>query len=211
MTKCSKCHKRKAKRSCAALGTQLCPQCCGKLRGREIICPGSCPYLGKHSAYQERRIIERDKKAPFSPADDILRDERMAWLALHAEIPIFSLAARQESIRDRDAYAALVYARKHLEHKGTLILLSDSHLRPSNPLGEAVSKSLEDCRYQKRIILPGESQSYSIEEMCRVLDRVLLSVRTAAGEDLSGTNYLEQLFKRMSQLQAAPPTHRIDK
>jgi len=203
MTKCSECRKRKAKRSCPALGTQICPQCCGKMRGREIDCPADCSYLDKHSAYQEKRIIERDKKALSSPTEDILRDERIAWLALHAEIPIFSLAARQKNLRDRDAYAAFLYARKRLEKKGSLILLSDTALDSSSPLGEAVINSMEGCRYQKRIILPGESLSYSIEEMLKVLDRILLSVRTAAGENLSGTNYLEQMLMRISQLQSA--------
>ena len=174
------------------------------MRGREINCPADCRYLEKHSTYQEKRIIERDKKALSSPAEDILRDERIAWLALHAEIPIFSLATRQDDLRDRDAYAALLYARKRLEKKGSLILLSDTHIGSSSPLGEAVIKSLESCRYQKKIIFPGESLSYSIEEMLKVLDRILLSVGTAAGKDLSGTNYLEQMLMRMSQLQTAP-------
>jgi hypothetical protein len=209
MNKCVRCRKRKAKRTCPALGAKICQQCCGKLRGKEIRCPPGCPYLDKHSTYQERREIDRNRNVPPPPAEDILREERMAWLALHAEIPVYSAATGREGVKDRDAYAAYQYARQELEKKGMIFLLSDSRLTPTNPLGDEVVKSMEGCRYQKKIILPGESQSYTVDEMLRVLDRILLSVRTAAGKDLSGTRYLEQMLMRISRLREAPPGDRF--
>ena len=103
-------------------------------------------------------------------------------------------------MKDRDAHAALLHARKQLEQRSSLLLLTDSRIAPPDPLGEAVIKSMEGCRYEKKIILPGETLSYSAAEMIKVLDRLLISLRAAAGTDLSGTRYLEQMAARMADL-----------
>lgn len=207
--KCSKCHKRKAKRTCAALGTKICPLCCGKLRGKEINCPQDCPYLDRHSSYQEKRLTDREGKSAPPPSQDILRDERLAWLVLHAEIPVFEFAKRDPQIGDRDVYFALDHAHRNLERKSAVFILTQNRLDSPNPLGEAILKNMDMCRYQKKIILPGESLSYSTEEKIKGIERVQLAVRTAAGRTLSGRNYLEQLFIRMARLQTASSQTRI--
>jgi hypothetical protein len=45
MTLCPVCNARKAKRSCPALGKQICTVCCGTKRIVEINCPPDCGYL----------------------------------------------------------------------------------------------------------------------------------------------------------------------
>ena len=57
--KCILCEKRKAKRSCPAKDTQICPQCCGEKRVLEIECPESCEYL---KAGREREVAEYQKR-----------------------------------------------------------------------------------------------------------------------------------------------------
>lgn len=42
---CPLCGTRKAKRSCPALGREICAVCCGTKRLVEIACPATCPYL----------------------------------------------------------------------------------------------------------------------------------------------------------------------
>lgn len=209
MAKCSKCHKRKAKRTCAALGTNICPLCCGKLRGKEINCPQDCPYLDKHSSYQEKRFMDHGDNSPLPPSQDILRDERLAWLVLHAEIPVFEFARRDAQLRDRDVWLALEYAHRNLEKQRAVFVLTQNRLDTPNPLGEAILKNMDVCSYQKRIILPGESLSYSTNEKMKAIERVRLSVRTAAGRTLSGRSYLEQLFIRIAKLQTASSQTRI--
>jgi len=44
MAKCAYCGQRKGKRACPAIG-QVCSQCCGDNRQREIACPPGCGYL----------------------------------------------------------------------------------------------------------------------------------------------------------------------
>jgi hypothetical protein len=60
---CPQCGARKARRSCPALGQQICPVCCGTKREVEIRCPSDCIYLAssrEHPAAAIRRQKERD-------------------------------------------------------------------------------------------------------------------------------------------------------
>ena len=118
MTKCSKCNKRKAKRLCIALGENICSLCCGLLREKEIHCPPNCTFLEKHRAYQEKRIVEKRQPVPsknITPEEDILNDERMAWLAFHIEAALKEYSEKKTSFRDKEAILALEYAKEKIE------------------------------------------------------------------------------------------------
>jgi hypothetical protein len=55
---CPLCSRRKARRSCPALGQSICPLCCGSKRLVEIRCPDDCPHLAaarEHPAAEVRR------------------------------------------------------------------------------------------------------------------------------------------------------------
>jgi hypothetical protein len=43
--RCPLCHARSARRSCPAVGREICAICCGTKRQVEIRCPDTCPYL----------------------------------------------------------------------------------------------------------------------------------------------------------------------
>jgi len=43
--RCPLCHARAARRSCPAVGREICAICCGTKRQVEIRCPDTCPYL----------------------------------------------------------------------------------------------------------------------------------------------------------------------
>ena len=63
--KCTLCDQRKAKRSCPARDTQICPQCCGEKRVLEIDCPESCQYLKdgreREAAEYRKRVQNLDQ------------------------------------------------------------------------------------------------------------------------------------------------------
>lgn len=204
MAKCVKCKKRKGKRFCIALGESICSLCCGLLREKEIHCPSHCAFLVQHKPYQEKRILGKKQKKPTAKdlaEDDILRDERMAWLAFQAEISIKALSDSKGTIKDKDVLLALEYVKQKLEKEtGTLILLDE---RPGslNELGEAVHRRIEDCRYEKKVILPGEQAAYSREEKIKCLDRLILAVRYWTQGDFDGRIYLDKLEERFSRLQ----------
>ncbi len=206
MAKCVKCNKRKGKRYCAALGDYLCSLCCGLLREKEIHCPQTCSFFEKHSTYHEERVIEKKQGSVpkrILPEEDILRDERMAWLAFHIEAPLMEYASRKETFTDREAFLSLEYAREKIEKEKRLLFMPEERSQPKNEIGEALYQSIERCRYEKKIIIPGAAAKYTQDEKIRCLERVMLTIQLATGGDLEGRRYLEQLihrFTRMKQL-----------
>jgi hypothetical protein len=203
MAKCVKCDKRKGKRNCPALGQSICSLCCGQLREKEIYCPPSCSFLAQHKPYQDKRVLEKrhaERPSAFSREADILSDERLAWLIFNIEIPIAKFAGKESTLIDRDALLALEYAREKVEKEKGLLVVPNERLQPKNDLGEAIFQSLQQCRYEKKIILPGAHQTYKKDEKIRCLDRVILAAKQIAGDNIQGQRYLQQLIERLVKL-----------
>jgi len=204
MAKCSKCKSRKAKRHCPALRSDLCPLCCGRLRDKEIHCPPSCPFLTQHKPYQEKKIVEKKPPLPFRsglPQDDLLRDERMAWLALHIEAPLTEYGKKVPSFTDADAIVALEHAKDKLQKGRSLVLIPGETHTPRNEIGEAVYTSMESCRYEQAVILSGRPEGYMTEEKVQCLDRVILAAKTWARTNYQGRGYIEHLFEQFARLE----------
>lgn len=203
MAKCVKCKEKKGKRHCPALGTYLCSLCCGQLREKEIRCPQNCSYLITHKPYQESRIIEKTQASFKKPApleEDILKDERIAWLAFHIEAPLKAYGERKVTFSDRDALLALEFAREKIEKNKSFVFMPEGMSGPKNEVGEIIYQSIENCRYEKKIILPGDVLGYKKEEKIKCLERVMLSVSAMSRANLEGRNYIEQLIQRFSKL-----------
>jgi hypothetical protein len=171
MAKCSRCHKRKAKRPCAALGEVLCSLCCGQIREKEIHCE-----------------------------EDILKDERMAWLVFHVEMPLREYSEKKPNFSDKDALIALKYAREKIEKNKRVLILPDEKMKPMNEVGEAIYQAVERCRYERRVILSGDPETYGKEEKIKCLDRVILTVKHFAGERLEDRYYLKNLQERFAKI-----------
>jgi hypothetical protein len=204
MAKCPKCSQRKAKRFCPALGYSICSLCCGRLREKEIDCPPTCRFLEKHKSYQEKRQIEEKTDSypsPLSPSEDILQDERMAWLAFHIEASLKAIADRDASFSDRDALLALVYAQRNTERKKSIIVLNGRNRTEAiNESGEIIIQSMDRCRYEKKIFLPDEHLGYSNEEKVKCLERIILSVRSFAKGRLAEKRYIQALQERFARI-----------
>ena len=203
MAKCVHCNQRKAKRHCPALGASICSLCCGMHRQKEINCPSSCTFLVKHTPYQEKRTLEKKLStapSPPLPEEDILSDERLAWLAFNIEVPIARMLEKDASMMDGDVLTALDYARDKLVKESSLIIMSEKRIEPKNELGEAIYQSVEQCRFEKKIIVPGELQTYTQDEKKKCLDRVILAVQQLSKGNLRGRGFLEQLIARFSKI-----------
>jgi hypothetical protein len=197
MAKCSRCGLRKAKRRCPALGSDLCALCCGRLREKELRCPAGCAFLVRHRPYQENRVIR--KKRSFS--EEVPEDERLSWLTLNIEVPLLEAAQRNPGFADRDALLALEYAKEKVEKSRSRLILSPGREAPArNEAGEAVYASLDQCRFEKKIILPQDVEKYSSKEKLKCLDNVILGIKFLAKGDLAGRAYLQNLARRMERL-----------
>ena len=186
------------------MGASICSLCCGSLRGKKINCPADCIFLTKHKPYQDKRFIEKKsastQKALF-PEKDILQDERLAWLVFNIENTLMD-AGKNKGISDKDILFSLNYAREKIDKEKNLLILPNSKEpeKPKNDLGEAVFQTMENCRFEKRIILPGEYQKYTKEEKIKCLDRTILMVDHYMGNELDKRKYLNQLFQRFSRI-----------
>jgi hypothetical protein len=203
MSLCSRCGRRKAKRDCPALGNSLCSLCCGLIRNRDIHCPESCPHLVQNKPYEERRALERSEQAPLSPRpkDDILRNERLAWLAAHIEFPLKVFGERDQGLIDGQLILALEYARDKLAGAGRILILPGESLKPRNDLGESILENMDKCRFESVLILPGADSVYSQEERLKVLDRVLASARETARSGPGSRNYLDHLIRHFAMIE----------
>jgi len=205
MDKCSRCRERKAKRRCPALGNDLCPLCCGILREKKIHCPTDCSFLIKHKPYQEQKVIE--KRPAFSA--EILRDERLNWLTLNIEAPLQEYGERDPAFADRNAILALEYAKEKMEKGKSALVLSEESGKPRNEVGEAIFKNIEQCRYQRKIVLPQDLETYQKDEKLKCLDNVIVAVKYLAKKNLEGRNYIEDLNRRFAKIKDASEQKRI--
>jgi hypothetical protein len=185
------------------MGSSLCSLCCGQIRQKEIHCPPNCPYLSKHIPYQEKRIIE--KKAisshPLSSKEEnIIDDERLAWLALHIEMPLKEYAEKYSTFSDKEALLALEYARERTEKERSLIFMPDEKRMPHNDLGEVIYQMTEKCRYEGLIIIAGNPQKYTKEEKLSVLDRIIVSAKNLARGNTEGRRYIQMVLERFSKI-----------
>lgn len=203
MAKCAQCSQRKAKRHCPALGESICSLCCGTHRQKKIHCPPACAFLAKHKPYQDKRTLEKkhsETPSPYLSGKDILSDERLAWLVFNIEVPIGRMAEKDSSMTDGDALSALDYAKDKLEKESSLIIMSEKSIKPKNQLGEAILQGIEQCRYEKKIIVPGELQTYTQDEKIKCLERVILAVQQVSKGNTEGSAYLQQLIDRFSKI-----------
>ncbi len=205
MAKCAHCRKRKAKRACPALGSSLCALCCGQMRDKELHCPASCPYLVPHRSYQEKKVIQ--KKREFSA--DALNDERLAWLILNIEAAVHGFGEGHPAFMDKDAILALEYAKNRLAKGRSLILTANDDRRVMNEAGEDVLRILDQCRFQRKIILPQAMESYTADEKIRCLDNVILTVQQVGGGRVDKRSYLQDLGHRLARLRGPSSPNKI--
>jgi hypothetical protein len=124
----------------------------------------------------------------------------MAWLAYHIEKPLQEYGMRDSSFTDKDALLALEYAKEKIDKgKGRLILPEES-VKAGNDTGEAVFQFIEKCRYEKKIILPGELQTYTNNEKIKCLDRIILAVKSFAQNDFEGKKFMQALIERAEKI-----------
>ena len=99
-----------------------------------------------------------------------------------------------------DAVLALEYARDKTEKGRSRLLLTQEESRVKNEAGEAILTSLDEARFEKKIILPQDVARYSTDEKLKSLENVILRVKYATRSGLDGRAYLQDLARRMDRL-----------
>ena len=95
MAKCPRCQERRPKRSCPALGVDICAPCCGEERLRTISCVESCEYLAGEQ-YQTGRRQEKSRSGGrkfLEEMNELFSSRENLYtfaIMLHADIFAFS-------------------------------------------------------------------------------------------------------------------------
>ena len=133
----------------------------------------------------------------------------MAWLVFHIEAPLHEFAEKRESFSDKEVLLSLEYAREKIDKDKILLVSPQEEMKPRDEIGEAIYQRIENCRYEKRIILPGEMGIYKREEKLKCLERVMLAVRSWAKGNFEGRKYLQQLITRFARIEELSRQNKI--
>lgn len=89
MPSCPSCGQRKGRRACPALGTVICPVCCGTKRLVKIACPETCVYLGtarSHPAAVVRKQQDKDVAAVLPALQRLTERQHQLFFLFHTAI-----------------------------------------------------------------------------------------------------------------------------
>jgi hypothetical protein len=106
---CPLCGQRKARRTCPALGQQICAICCGTKRLTEIRCPSDCAYLAsarEHPAAIVVRQQQRDVGIMVHLLRDFSQRESRLFLSVNSFITRYQPPGLQTLIDDDVGEAA---------------------------------------------------------------------------------------------------------
>ena len=97
---CPQCGRRRARRSCPALGVSICSRCCGADRLVRIACPPTCAHLKAHEPFQLKRQGERYRDAWLETVRGVSEEEARALGVL--ERCLMAAVADDERATDDD-------------------------------------------------------------------------------------------------------------
>ncbi len=138
-----------------------------------------------------------------------MNDERLVWLTLNIEAPLNDWAKKHPTFSDKDAILTLEYAKGRIEKGRPLVLLDKDKGHVKNEAGESILLNLNQCRYQRKIILPQNMETYTAEEKIKCLDNTILAVKHVARGRLDDRTYLGELGLRLARLQESSGSARI--
>jgi hypothetical protein len=150
---CPLCRVRKSRRSCPALGQQICPLCCGTKRRVEIACPETCGWLRAaetHPAAAEQRRRERDLEAAAPLTEPRSRDQTLILTTiLQATIQYAEAAVPHLTDRDVADAAEALAATYETSAKGIIYDHQPASL-PAQRLLSAYRETLDRAAPRQR-------------------------------------------------------------
>jgi hypothetical protein len=139
MSRCPRCESRKAKRSCPALGADICPVCCAEGRLTTIACPTDCIHLGAEFYQQKRRREKAMSRGRgfVETLEKLFPDPEVREVAFKLHADIYFFAKQSGPIGDADLSGVL----DELRRGPSRIFVPGS---ASHPLLEFLRERLED-------------------------------------------------------------------
>lgn len=192
---CPLCNSRKSRRSCPALGKQICAICCGTKRQIEITCPSDCSYLQSSTAHPPA-AIQRQQERDLNfllPTLQGLTDRQHQILFM---VQSFLRIDRNDvlSITDSDVQQAAAALAQTYETASRGIVYEHS---PPTVTGQRLAKEISDFIEAKR----SDGTRLSDIDLAVTMRRLETAAQTAKAslgsrdqlDDTSDTSYLSLL------------------
>ena len=199
---CAICHTRRERRFCPALHDRICAVCCGTEREVTLDCPSDCVYLRQAREHEKpRSMAELDHAALFPQVEvrESLLYEREPLL-VGLSYGLAKLAARDRSIRDRDALEALAQLAASYERRVNSGLVYEA--TSANPLQQGMVNELKKmiAEYVQLEIQHGASTLRDSEALQMLVFMLRMGTMRTSGRPRSRA-FLESLQQRFPEKQ----------
>ena len=200
---CPLCTRRKARRSCPALGRSICALCCGTKRLSEIRCPDDCPHLAvarEHPAAEVRRRQEADASVILPALRDLTERQQQLFFVFQSVVTRHQPDSLAPLV-DADVAAAAGACAATLESadKG-VVYEHQPDSAPARRLAAELTATFEKIR--------GQGQKVYDREVARALRAIEQAARDTGHLRPGDRAYLELMARVLQQNgpQAAAPT-----
>ena len=194
---CPLCRRRRARRTCPALGHQICAVCCGTKRLREIRCPSDCTYLVSartHPPAVIQRQQERDARFLLPIIDGLGRRQYQLFFVVQATLHRLAdtdeLPVNDDVVRDTAQALAATY---ETASKGIIY----EH-RPSSLPAERLARELKSLLEGKDERGPVASEQDLVEVLRRVERAATDARKTLDGGTRAYLDLVDRLMRSSS-------------
>jgi len=197
---CPLCGERRARRTCPALGKQICAVCCGTKRLTQIQCPADCAYLATARTHPPAATVRRHQQ-DVARVLQFIRDLGQQQSELFLRIASFVVHYRpgelQSVIDDDVAEAAGALAATYETSARGVIYEHRPASLPAERLAAALKPVLAEAGAQG-----GSAWERSAAVVLRRLEEAARSMRDEAA--LNGRPFLDLMARIVVQEPGAP-------
>jgi hypothetical protein len=143
---CSICQKRRARRLCPSLSSEICAQCCGESREISIDCPSTCEYLRQARLHEQPPPVLADlvPNRDYVLTEDFLQQQQPLVLSLALAVKRAMETERAIDFDAREGMEALI--KTYRTRESGLIY----EPQPQNPyaaeIQQRVASSIDEIR-----------------------------------------------------------------
>jgi len=194
--RCPLCSARPAKRSCPALGREICPVCCGTKREVEIRCPADCTYLvasKSHPPAAVRRQQDQDL-AVLTPALAGLSEARQQLFLFTVTLVDRFKGEGLEAASDADAAAAAAALAGTYETASKGLIYEQ---RPDSLPAQRMADGIKGMLDQLGRGRPSGFAADAAAVLRQVEERIIAVQRAAAGDARAFLSLAARVARRL--------------
>jgi hypothetical protein len=194
--RCPLCNVRSAKRSCPALGREICAVCCGTKRQVEIRCPAGCPYLAtsrSHPPATVRKLQDQDLSV-LTPAMSGLSEARQQLFLFTLTLVDRFRGDGLDAASDADAASAVAALAGTYETASKGLIYEQ---RPDSIPAQRIADGIKGLFDQLGHGRPTGFAADAAAVLRRVEDRVRAVQRAAPGDGRAFLDLAGRMAKRL--------------